>query len=153
MLYWWSAGPVIFARNLFSRTVIYISLGLHLLKLHMVEKWAASEYSTSPAEEQGGGGGGGGFKRFPSPQVERITITIKNQKPCVSIKQLPITPLYTYRQIMAATGRVGRCKTLSSLIVPYYRSLFIWDIMQWVLFQAGSRLPKWHANVSRLAAC
>lgn len=53
MPYWWSAGPVIFVCNLFSRTVIYISVGLHLLMLHAGEKWAAAEYSTSP---KGGGG-------------------------------------------------------------------------------------------------
>lgn len=34
---------------------------------------------------------GGSNDAFPSPQVERITITIKNQKACVSIKRLPIT--------------------------------------------------------------
>ena len=69
--------------------------------LHASEKWAAVEYSTSPPqeeEEEGGGGdgdgeeeGGGSNDAFPSPQVERITITIKNQKACVSIKRLPIT--------------------------------------------------------------
>lgn len=39
-------------RNLFSRTVIYISVGLHLLMLHAGEKWAAAEYSTSPPQEE-----------------------------------------------------------------------------------------------------
>lgn len=39
-------------RNLFSRTVIYISVGLHLLMLHASEKWAAVEYSTSPPQEE-----------------------------------------------------------------------------------------------------
>lgn len=62
------------------------------------EEWAAAEYSTT-----GGAGGGGVHVRverrerggsndaFPSAQVERITITIKNQKACVSIKRLPVT--------------------------------------------------------------
>lgn len=64
MPYWWSAGPVIFVRNLFSRTVIYISVGLHLLMLHAGEKWAAAEYSTSPPqEEEEGWRDGRGFKR------------------------------------------------------------------------------------------
>ena len=47
-------------RNLFSRTVIYISVGLHLLMLHASEKWAAVEYSTSPPQEEEEGGGGDG---------------------------------------------------------------------------------------------
>lgn len=82
--------------------------------LHAGEKWAAVEYSTSPPQdeeeeeeveevegwrevvvcmcvEERGGWRGGSNDAFPSPQVERITITIKNQKACVSIKQLPIT--------------------------------------------------------------
>lgn len=57
------------------------------------EEWAAAEYSTTGGA--GGGGvhveGGGSNDAFPSAQVERITITIKNQKACVSIKRLPIT--------------------------------------------------------------
>lgn len=60
------------------------------------EEWAAAEYSTTGGA---GGGGvhvcverrGGSNDAFPSAQVERITITIKNQKACVSIKRLPIT--------------------------------------------------------------
>lgn len=72
--------------------------------LHAGEKWAAVEYSTSPPQEEEEVGvegwrevvcmcveRGGSNDAFPSPQVERITITIKNQKACVSIKRLPIT--------------------------------------------------------------
>lgn len=69
--------------------------------LHTSEKWAAVEYFTSPSQkevggrgremEDGDGGEGCSNDAFPSPQVERITITIKNQKACVSIKRLPIT--------------------------------------------------------------
>lgn len=65
------------------------------------DEWAATEYSTTGGAGGGGGlegggvhvcgEGGGSNDAFPSPQVERITITIKNQKACVSIKRLPIT--------------------------------------------------------------
>lgn len=36
------------------------------------------------------GGGGGSNDAFPSPQVERIKITIKNLKARVFVKRLPV---------------------------------------------------------------
>lgn len=68
-------GSVIFPLNLFSRTVIYISAGLNLLMYRQREE-DLSEHRLSPSIFRPD------FKRhISSPQVERITITIKNQKP------------------------------------------------------------------------
>lgn len=66
---------------------------------------------------------------FPSPQVERITITIKNQRLCVSIKRLPITLCVSSAKIIVASQGLADAKRFPANC-GVLAELVHWDIMQ-----------------------